>query len=79
MLRFIKSSNTKTWPSQYFEAPIPIVGIEIFSVISLAVSVVTHSNNTAFAPSVSDSFAKSNKFFFYLLVFPKTLILLKFL
>ena len=39
MLRFIKSSNTKTWPSQYFEAPIPIVGIEIFSVIILG-----HSN-----------------------------------
>ena len=54
MLRFIKSSNTKTWPSQYFEAPIPIVGIEIFSVITLAVSAVTHSNKTALAPSASD-------------------------
>ena len=33
--KFIKSSNTKTCPSQNLEDPIPIVGIEIEEVIFL--------------------------------------------
>ena len=39
----IKSSVTKTWPSQYTDEPIPIVGIFNFWVMSFAISDFTHS------------------------------------
>ena len=68
------SSITNTCPSQYFEDPIPIVGIFIFEVISLATSVTTHSKSKSFDPASSNLKAKSNNLFFSSSVLPATLI-----
>ena len=57
MLSPTKSSVTRICPSQYLEAPIPIVGIEIFFVISLANLSTTHSIIIPKAPDLEIAIA----------------------
>ena len=58
------SSITNICPSQYFDAPIPIVGTEIFFVINLARFSITHSIIIANAPELEIAVASSRIFFF---------------
>ena len=46
----IRSSVTRTWPSQLTEDPIPIVGIFKSFVICFAIPVFTHSRTIAKTP-----------------------------
>ena len=57
------SSDTKIWPSQYSEAPIPIVGIFDAKVICVAISVSIPSNNNEIAPAFSRALQSFNMFF----------------
>ena len=53
------SSVTKIWPSQYLDAPIPIVGMEIEFVIFFANLSNTHSMTMANTPDFDKDFASS--------------------
>ena len=64
------SSVTSTWPSQYFDAPIPIVGTEIFFVIFLAKSSTTHSTTIAKTPDLEIATASSKILFLWTKFFP---------
>ena len=50
------------------------IGIDIEEVIFLAVSLIIHSNNIAFAPAFSALTARYNKLSISFCVFPTTLI-----
>ena len=50
LLNPIMSSVTSIWPSQYLDAPIPIVGTETLFVIFFAKLSTTHSITIANAP-----------------------------
>ena len=65
-----KSSVTNTCPSQKTDDPIPIVGILIDLVISLAVDVSTHYNTIANTPRFSRSLESLNSCFLSLIIFP---------
>ena len=69
-LKPIISSVTSIWPSQCLEAPIPIVGIEIFFVIFFAKFSITHSTTIAKAPELEMASASSKICFFWLKFFP---------
>ena len=56
LLKPIKSSITKTWPSQLADEPIPIVGIRRLSVIFFDNFVSIHSNTIENAPAFSKSY-----------------------
>jgi hypothetical protein len=59
----IRSSVTRTWPSQLTDAPIPIVGIFIVFVISFASELSTHSNTIEKTPNSSKILASCKRFF----------------
>ena len=60
----IMSSVTSICPSQYLDAPIPIVGTEMLYVIFLAKLSTTHSITTANTPDFEMATASSKIFFF---------------
>ena len=57
------SSLTNIWPSQYLEAPIPIVGTLTLFVILFAKSSTTHSIIIAKTPEFETATASSKIFF----------------
>ena len=69
----VKSSVTRIWPSQYLDAPIPIVGIEIFAVIFFANFSITHSIIIAKAPALEISIASLKIFLLSMEFFPLAL------
>ena len=58
------SSITRIWPSQCFDAPMPIVGTETLFVIFLAKSSTTHSTTIEKTPELETAIASFNIFFF---------------
>ena len=64
---------TKTWPSQLFEAPIPIVGILIFLVIFFAKLLSTHSKTIENTPASSKSLESLKIIFLSAFSFPLNL------
>ena len=64
LLSPIISSVTSIWPSQYLDAPIPIVGTETLLVIFFAKLYTTHSTTIANTPEFERAMASSKICFF---------------
>ena len=76
-LKFSISSITKTWPSQYFDDPMPIVGIDNALVIFFEAAAVIHSRTINFDPAFSSFLARLTNTSISDLFFPTLFILLK--